>query len=273
MINITTAAVDTTEVPLRHRNSFRLTLLFIFAFLAFFILFTAYNVFVTYAAQKAAELTLPAQPQVIQVDPKMESELAKVMSFEEPEEETAAVSNPFLDRGNISGTFDNRGSVTIPLTTGSTGSTGSDERGSSTPKPTTVSGGGQNAPGPGTVSSNPGGLTKSEVARVDTKARYEKWRQNTRLFSLSEPEPGIFAVEDLIPVGVVSGGTMQEEVLFYSLAAGRTMSFPLGTRFHDAWLKDVTPDGVIFDFFDAEVRSIRLKTWGRSLFLSSGKTG
>jgi hypothetical protein len=60
-------------------------------------------------------------------------------------------------------------------------------------------------------------------ASENTKQRYAAWlgRAETGEISL---DPRVFAVDDLLPVGVVDGGNGQQEVLFYSEAAARTFS-------------------------------------------------
>jgi len=77
-------------------------------------------------------------------------------------------------------------------------------------------------------------------------------------------DPRIFAIEDLLPVGIVDGGNGQQEVMFYSEAAGKTLSFPLGTMFFDGWLTELRPEGVVFSSND-DRRMVRLRSWARSI--------
>jgi hypothetical protein len=267
-------AVHSLNSPLRERNSFRLILLFIFTFLVLFILFVFYNLFVSLAEEKAAEAAVPDRPAVVQIDPKIESELAKVMSFDTTGPAADTVRDPFIDYGNISGSYNNPTNIAVPGTVGPGGTVA----GTGT-APATAGRSGEGGTGVRSPSSvrNPAATkdtTDNSVSepQIDTKIRFERWRQETRFWSQAEPDARIFAVEDLIPVGMVSGGNMGEEVIFYSQAAQRTMSFPVGTRFYDAWLARVTPDGVIFNFDDT-ARSIRLKSWGYSPNIKSRKIG
>jgi len=77
-------------------------------------------------------------------------------------------------------------------------------------------------------------------------------------------DPLVFAVDDLLPVGLVDGGNGQQEVLFYSEAVARTFSFPIGTRFFDGWLSELRPDGVVFASY-GERPTAKLRSWARAL--------
>ena len=77
-------------------------------------------------------------------------------------------------------------------------------------------------------------------------------------------DPRIFAIDDLLPVGIVDGGNGQQEVMFYSEAAQRTVSFPIGTVFYDGWLSELRPEGVVFASGD-NYRTARLRSWARAL--------
>jgi hypothetical protein len=128
-------------------------------------------------------------------------------------------------------------------------------------------GGGQTArvgnPGTGSPGSSPPTgpvVTPSEA----TKLRYENWLEQARLGVVQEIDPQIFAIEDLMPVGVVSGGDGGQEVMFYSRVAEKTLSFPVGTRFYDGWLTELRPEGVVFSFVDND-RTVRMRSWSRSI--------
>jgi hypothetical protein len=76
----------------------------------------------------------------------------------------------------------------------------------------------------------------------------------------------VFAIDDLLPVGIVDGGNGQQEVLFYSEAVARTFSFPVGTRFFDGWLSEITPQGPVFAWDDASgLTFTKLRVWTRNL--------
>jgi len=77
-------------------------------------------------------------------------------------------------------------------------------------------------------------------------------------------DPRIFAIEDLLPVGIVDGGNGNQEVMFYSEAACRTVSFVPGTSFFDGRLSELRPEGVVFTSFDGR-QPLRMRSWSRSL--------
>ena len=117
---------------------------------------------------------------------------------------------------------------------------------------------------PGT-SGGSGTPTEPQVpANEATKQRYEAWLQRAATGDIPL-DPRIFSIEDLMPVGVVDGGNGSQEVLFYSDAAGRTLSFPVGTLFADGWLTELRPEGVVFATGEGAARTHRLRSWARSL--------
>jgi hypothetical protein len=225
--------------------------------LFFFIGWLVYDIFNSLLETQRAEANLPNQPTVIEIDPKIETDLAKVLASDDLPE-TAVVSDPFNDKSGISGVTKATANLTAsspPQTSGGT---------VQTVNPQT-----QRNPSRQTVAGlNTGGGNSNNfpnfVPPENTKTRLTTWERAGRFSISGEPEPQIFAIEDLIPVGVVSGGDLKQEVIFYSQAADRTLSFPVGTRFFDAWLMEVRTDGVVFTFDDA-YRTSRLKSWGRSV--------
>jgi len=269
MINVTTA--NNQEMSLKDRPGFKLLLLFLLTFVALFIVFVLYNIFASMTEQKAAESAMPNEPEVVQIDPKIETDLAKVMSFDS-DADTDPVRDPFADRGNISGNFA-RPAGTVAATLTGTGGSGNPGSGVTNAAPAAQkTGAGQTQPaGTGNTGGTTAGTTPA-APKPDTRSRYERWRQDARYRFAGEPDPQIFAVDDLIPIGVVSGGAQREEVIFYSQAAGRTLSFPRGTRFYDAWLQDITSEGVLFNFYDERNQPVRLKSWGRSMNLKLGRS-
>lgn len=262
--------VSSSEYVAKDRMSLKLILLFVLTFFVLLIGFVIYSIFTSMFAKNTAEMAVPAQPEVVVIDPKLETELAKVLEYE-TEEDTTVVNNPFIDRGNISDIVAASGNVitTNPSQPGGTTPGSSESKGdkkvvSESSKP------GQSKPAStvntsGTTSGNSGGTT---VVKLTTEDRLTIWRQSQYSIN-SNPNPEIFAIEDLIPVGLVSGGDQKKEIIFYSRAADRTLSFPIGTRFYDAWLTDVRDDGVVFRFDDV-YNSTRLKSWGRSIKTRSG---
>jgi len=102
------------------------------------------------------------------------------------------------------------------------------------------------------------------VPELDTKDRLLKWRENRGASFFGEPDAALFAIDDLIPVGVVAGGNGEEEVMFYSEAADQVFSFSVGTIFYDFRLLEIRTEGVVFESY-GENKITRLKSWGRSI--------
>src|SRR5687768_7642161 len=222
------------RVPIGERTSLKVISLFLATLLIVFVGAWAIDLLGSYAATREAESAIVVQPTVVVIDPKIQSELARVMAFTDPPF-TGQILDPFNDRTGISN---------IARITGVSGSSVSDATGGSL-------GGGQTAqvgnPGTGSPGSLPPAVpvvTPSEA----TKLRYENWLEQARLGVVQEIDPRIFAIEDLMPVGIVSGGHGVQEVMFYSRVAERTLSFPVGTRFYDGWLTELRPEGVVFSF-------------------------
>lgn len=210
-----------------------------------------YDLFNAYRESRVAESNLVMQQQPIVIDPKLQTDLARVLSYENTPSDQE-VRDPFNDRANLSQT------VAATVTTG--GSAQSPSSGS-----TTTSGGGTGTnPGAGS-----GGHGSPTVAAVEspldaTRRRYFEWLQRSQTDPNLQLDPQLFAIDDLLPVGVVSGGNGRDEVIFYSQVAERTWSFPVGTRFYDGWFTDLRPEGVVFSFNDPQ-RTVRLRSWGRSI--------
>lgn len=242
-------------ISFKDRASSRLTALFGLTFLAFFIGWMVYDLFNSMLEKQRIEATMPNQPAVVEIDPKIETDLTKVLASEYLPE-TAVVSDPFNDKSGISGLTKTNNSVSTPAATNNTPQTaGVNTQTQNNPQRQTVA---------GTTTGRTYGNFPDVVPQEDTKTRLTTWEQSGRFMSKGEPEPQIFSIDDLIPVGVVSGGDEKQEVMFYSQAADRTLSFPVGTRFYDAWLMEVRSDGVVFTYDDA-YRTSRLKSWGRSV--------
>jgi hypothetical protein len=222
---------STSQIPLQKRLSFKFALLFLGTFLAVFFIGAVYDVFSQFRESSTAEATLAAQPEPIVIDPKLQADLAKVMAFDTIPSETA-VSDPFVDRSGISGSISTTGGTpstqaSIKGTTGSATTAGMLTKGGSTP----------------TIA---GSVSNLSPASENTKMRYDAW-QKANLNADGMPNPRIFAVEDLVPVGIVSGGRGTDEVMLLSLSLCRTFSFPAGTEFYDAYLTNVSRDFVIFN--------------------------
>lgn len=234
------------------RLSVKSLMLFIATFLIAFLALWAYGVSTSYLEASIAEAAMPQTSQPVVIDPNLRNELSQVMATSTATTEQVAIKDPFNDRSGLAGI--NAVQRAIAGTATTTGGSGAASDGRST----TVAGtsGGQSGRG-----SAPAGplLSASEA----TKQRYAAWlgRAETGEIPL---DPRVFSVDDLLPVGVVDGGNGQQEVLFYSEAAARTFSFPIGTLFYDGWLSELRPEGVVFASSD-DRRSVRLRSWARAL--------
>jgi hypothetical protein len=237
------------SMPLGQRLSVKLILLFAATFLLGFFALWAYGLVDSYRESRAAEAGLEAQPKQMVIDPNIQDELTQVLALDAlplPPD----VRDPFNDRTGISG-------LTAQNTGGSSGT--SADGGSLS--------GGSPAGGRSSGGSSGGAPPSSEpeiTALEATKQRYERWAERARIGIDVELDPMIFAIDDLLPVGIVDGGSGRQEVMFFSQAANRTVSFPVGTLFYDGWLTELRPEGVVFSFTD-DRRTVRLRSWGRSI--------
>jgi len=236
-------SADTKSTPMW----LRLGGLFVVASVVFFGAFFGYDLLSTFSEKAAARPANDAAPPIV-IDPKIETDLAKALAFEEPAV-TGDVKDPFFDRGNLSGKLAN--------------STIASAQQSAAVTPG-ASGIGPISGSPLGLGSKGGNLTGGAPLSVveNTKQRYEKWIEQNA-FTGAPLDPRIFSIEDLLPVGIVDGGNGQQEVMFFSEAADKTVSFPLGTLFYDGWLTELRPEGVIFSSSDR--RTIRMRSWARSI--------
>lgn len=253
---MTETSVEQSGISVTDRLSFKLLALFLVVFLVSFFGLWTYGVAESYMESRAAEENVVLQPKPIVIDPRIQNELSKVLAFNS-EVSPADVKDPFNDRTGISGLTASSTSATVASTSGSSqtltvGGASQSVRSSGG----SVSGGGSSG---GTVSSEPV-LTASEA----TKQRYEAWLDRARYGADIELDPMVFSIEDLLPVGIVDGGNGRQEVMFFSEAANRTVSFPVGTLFYDGWLTELRAEGVVFSFNDAR-RTVKMRSWGRSI--------
>jgi hypothetical protein len=222
------------KLPVRERASFRLASLFIGTFIGMMILLIASAVFGSLADSQRANAEAEIQPAPLVIDPKIQSDLSKAMSFD-AEPPAVEVQNPFIDRAGLTGT--------AGITTGTVG--GQQASISNTTA--------------GNLSASTGshlqsGTTQSGVIQVgppvvsDTRSRHDEWMRRLQAGEYTGPESETLAVEDLIPVGYASGGNKPEEVMFYSPALCTTFSFPAGTRFYNGWLMSLDQNEVVFGF-------------------------
>lgn len=247
-------------IALKDRLGFKLTALFVLTFMLSFIGMWTYGVAQSYVESRAAEDNVVLQPKPIVIDPKIQNELSKVLAFDSTPT-PADVRDPFNDRTGISGL--------LPVTA----SSGAVQ--TSTAVQTGTSGGSQTNVQTVRGSGSGGGVIQSagpaepQVSAVEaTKLRFEAWQERARVGADVELDPRVFSIEDLLPVGIVEGGNGTQEVMFFSEAANRTVSFPVGTLFYDGWLTELRAEGVVFSFND-ERRTVRMRSWGRSIRAAS----
>jgi hypothetical protein len=233
--------------------------LFAGTFLAVFLGLFFVDLLRTLREGKEIDSATANQPASTAIDPKLETELAKVL---EPidSQTTADIKNPFADTSGISGQFKAPTTANAPSSTTGGGTTNQPANQATTQKnPTqrqqqTMTG--KNVQSSQTV--NP------LQPQIDTRARLQEREERIRLNMDPGPESTAYSIDDLLPVGVVSGGDGKDEVMFYSEAACRVVSFPVGTRFYDGWFDSTRQEGVVFGFFD-QYRTMRMRAWGRSV--------
>jgi len=249
--------VKSSAAPLKSRIGLKLTALFTASFLTVFIGLLFWDLLLSAGENLVVDEMASKQASVIKIDPQIETDLAKVLESNDAQN-TADIKNPFADQGGISDKFNSTTvSINAPQTTSST-------------KPVNAS----------TVQTNPqknqpqqnlAARTVQNSAKVnplqpqmDTKTRLQIREERIRLGEDGGPESAAFAIDDLLPVGLVSGGDGKDEVMFYSESACRVFSFPVGTQFYDGWFDSTRPEGVVFGFFD-QYRTRRMRAWGRSV--------
>lgn len=229
----------------------KLTALFIASFLIVFIALFFFDLFHTMGEGLRVDSAVSNQPAVSTIDPKIESDLVKVLEYTDVQT-TADVKNPFSDPGGISDKFNAPVNANTTATTTGVNQTAD-----------------QNNPQNNQTQQNLAARTAQTTIvppnpEMETKIRLQLRDEKIRLGQDAGPESAVFAIEDLIPVGTVAGGDGKDEVMFYSQAGCRVFSFPVGTQFFDGWLDSLRPEGVVFGYND-QYRTMRLKAFGRSV--------
>ncbi len=252
-------------LPFKSRLSLKLAALFVGTFLAVFLSGLAYDVFATMMENQQTEADSLAQPALKPIEPKIESDLAKVLAFDSTPD-AAEIKDPFSDRSGISG------NVKTPVGAASGGKAGAAQPSSSA----VAQGGSVSRPGSpaanpaaGIAPNNPGmsanGTPVNYAASPEaTNARIRARQERMRTGQDGGPESAVLAIEDLLPVGMVSGGNGETEVMLYSQALKQTFSFPIGTPFYDGWLVEMRPDGVGFGV-NNQNGAVFLKGWSNSV--------
>ena len=179
--------------------------------------------------------------EVTVIDPKIEADLKKVLEFTGLPTDVD-VRDPFKDRADLSGEMAKIDQGAAQSAAPSVG----------------------NQPGSATTQ---GGEAKPVAAPdpvAETKARFEAREDRIKLGLNAGVESEVFAVDDLLPVGVVGGGAGRQEVLVYSRALKRTFSFAVGSKLFDGWIAEVRSEGVAF-VMDGRTRTTRIKIWSSSI--------
>lgn len=253
-----------SAMPAKDRISLKLTILFIAAFLLFLLGNLVYGTFIQVVETAVSEENAKAEP-ALALDPKIEKELANVTAPDSIPS-AADVQDPFKDRGGISS--NGQAQANSALTAARAASQQSPVAAAPAAKKllagqmpsenSNPQGRSNNFPPPGTT------VIPATVVTTPTSIRFQAREASLRAGQSVEPESSVFAVEDLLPVGVVSGGDGEPEVMLYSQSLMRTFSFAPGARFFDGWLASWTAEGVEFGYAEAR-GEVRLKTWARSV--------
>ncbi|HUF04011.1 MAG TPA: hypothetical protein VMM38_07525 [Aridibacter sp.] len=233
--------------------------IFLIAFLLVFVFGWVWD----FASEQFQRQQIEAAPStsrtVLVIDPNIEMDLARVLSYEDSTESNVDLKDPFADRSNLGNSASNRYSA-LPRR---------DQLDPASGSRTAGPGSGPASPG-GSAGSSAGssGGSKAEEIKIDVaKETMEAVRRReSRIRAGIDPGPEsvIFFIDDLLPVGMVSGGSKAPEVLMYSMTMKRTYSFPAGAVFRDGWLATWRSDGVAFGDATRD-GAIFLKPWTSAL--------
>ncbi len=259
-------SMPAATLPFKSRLSLKLAALFVGTFLAVFLSGLAYDVFATMMENQQTEADSLAQPALKPIEPKIESDLAKVLAFDSTPD-AAEIKDPFSDRSGISG------NVKMPVVGAASGG----KAGAAQPSSSAVAQGDSRSrpgspsanPSAGAAPNNPGmsanGTPVNYAASPEATNERRRLRdERMRSGQDGGPESTILAIDDLLPVGMVSGGNGETEVMLYSQALMQTFSFPIGTPFYDGWLVELRPDGVGFGV-NNQNGAVYLKNWANSV--------
>jgi hypothetical protein len=225
-----------TPTPLRDRLGLRLALLFFLAFLGTLVVIGAWALMGKIAERSQAATEVNVQAPAIVIDPKIQQDLAKAMTFDATPAVTQ-VQNPFVDRANLASSATAAAASVSKPNAGSTTSVGSTQTSGSTGQSSNPS------------SSSAGSQLGAFMPPVDnTKARYEEWLERSKRGEFVVPESEVLGVGDLVPVGYATGGDRGPEVILMSLSLCRTFTFPAGTRLFDGILNAFDQREVVFVF-------------------------
>jgi hypothetical protein len=234
----------TPSVPFKDRLSLKLVLLFAGTFLAVMIVMVASSLISAISDRRQLDAESDVQTPAITIDPNIQTDLAKAMSFDAIPTETV-VHNPFVDHDGIGG----NSTVTTPASISNATSAGG----------STATGAAVNRSG---TMTQPKLLAPIGPVDIGTRARHDQWVERQSRGDLVEPEAAVLGVDDLVPVGYVSGGDRKDEVMLFSISLCRTFSFSAGTQFFD---------GTLFRFDQAEVIFASGYTIRRKSYATNGE--
>lgn len=253
-------SLPATRLSLKNRLSLKFAALFFAAFLAIFLSILVYDVFAAMLENRQTDADSSAQPALKPIEPKIESDLSKVLALDSTPD-AVEIKDPFSDQSGISsnvktpvGTVSNAKPAPqqSPVAQGNSGNRPDMPKNSALMIPP------QNNP----VVSAPATGVNYIASPEATNARIRVRQEIIRLGQDGGPESAVLAIDDLLPVGVVSGGNGATEIMLYSQAMKETFSFPVGTRFLDGWLVDLRPEGAGFRY-TSQNGAVFLKTWSR----------
>lgn len=226
-----TVSTSNGKAPARERLGLRLLLLFVGTFLGVLLVIVVWTLFTNLVEGRRAADEAEIQAPAFVIDPKIETDLAKAMSFDAVPA-SVEVQNPFVDRAQI-GTNITVTRTAATNTAASTSSSAAPVKASTT----RVGGaGGMRSVGPNLI-----------APEVDnTKERYQDWLDRARAGNVMEPESETLGVDDLVPVGYAEGGDRGAEVILFSISLCRTFSFPVGTHFYNGILSEINTGEVVF---------------------------
>jgi hypothetical protein len=244
-----------SQAPYKYRLGIMLTGLFLAGFLAVVLVGLVLDLFASLREGQQANEELAVQQTVVVIDPKLAGELAKAKNFENTQN-LADLRDPFQDRAGLSQTEAGRAAVAQNnrAGTGTTPAPAGKTVAVIPPKGTT--------PGPGTGRQT-NVAPETVIVKEDTSVRLARRDEDIRNGKEVRPINEYLAIEDLLPVGSVSGGSGQDEIMLYSQAADQTFSFALGTPFYDGWLTGLKPEGPVFIFPGSS--QTMTKSWVRSI--------
>jgi hypothetical protein len=220
------------KTSLSDRVSLKLALLFVGSFLGVLILIVGWTLLTAIGDSRDSATEVEIQTPPIVIDPKIESDLTKAMSFDAIPASTE-VQNPFLDRANIGSNLMVTSSAT-PINASTVANTATTGGNSSPARTTTVTRVGPTTPG----------MIAPDLG--DTRTRWDEWAARANRGESVGPESETLSIDDLVPVGYAGGGDRPVEVMLFSVSLCRTFSFPAGTRLFDGQIYQVDQNEVAF---------------------------